>query len=429
MEAPALTPAQQAVVDSNHRLICCISSAGSGKTLVLSERIKRLIKDGVPPGSICAVTYTTSAAYEMSTRIGYQIGLCDTLHGLCLKLLKEHGALIGFEPETMAVLSEEDSETFIQEQMRLLKFRGGIKELRLAMMGGLSDGKRVTPIDLIVGRIYHTLRRTNVLTYDAILVYALEMLRKLRGTDFETYIAGVMSIRFEHLLLDEMQDASDLDWAIYNALPVPNKFIVADPRQSLFEWRKGNPGNVLALTTRKDVETHHITENFRSGQEICDLANKLAKDFAPMRSAWPNLNPSRVDFAAFSSADAELSNITFAVKAIDPTTTCAILLRTNALVEDYGRVIRELGLPNVTVCTYHAAKSKEWDIVFLPALEEGIVPLKSDDVNECRRMLYVGITRGRRMVLLGCAKERKDPWSYDWISNAPSRYLRELGLI
>lgn len=415
-----LTDAQRKAVESKGRLVVVISCAGSGKTTVIAERVKWLIGKGVSPEAIAAITYTAAASFTLSTKIGYQIGFAGTLHELCLKLIREHGEQIGFDSESLCVLSEEDSETFIEEQCRLLKYKGGKQELRLALLDGIPEVNRITATDLMVGRIFHTLKRTNTLTYDAILVYGLKLLQRI---EFASY-------PLEHLLIDEAQDASDLDWAIYNALPVPNKFIVADPRQSLFEWRKGNPGNVLALTVRKDVETHYLHENFRSGQEICDLANKLAKDFTPMRSAWPNLNPSRVEFAQFSTADAELSNIVFLLqKAVEPTSKVAILLRTNALVEDYGRVIRELGLPNVTVCTYHAAKSKEWDIVFLPALEEGIVPLKSDDVNECKRMLYVGITRAKRMLLLGCAKERKDPWAYRLINNRPSRYLKQLGLL
>lgn len=428
-----LTPEQLKAIETTARLAVVIACAGSGKTTVIAERVKWLIAQGVNPEAIAAITYTNAAAFTLSTKIGYKIGFAGTLHELCLKLLRQHGERIGFNTETLCVLSEEDSETFIEEQCKLLKYKGGRQELRLALLDGIPASVRLTSTDLMVGRIFHTLKRTSTLTYDAILVYGLKLILKLNSEPIVSFDDGSGDYgwnKFYHLLLDEAQDASDLDWAIYNALPVPNKFIVADPRQSLFEWRKGNPGNVLALTTRKDVETHYLHENFRSGQEICDLANKLAKDFTPMMMGLP-----KKDFAAFAlfaSAEDELAEIIRFIKwelRADKDSTSAILLRTNALVEEYRPIIHDAGFPNVTVCTFHAAKSKEWDIVFLPALEEGFVPLKSDDVNECRRMLYVGMTRAKRMLLLGCAKERKDPWSYDWISNAPSRYLKELGLI
>jgi DNA helicase-2/ATP-dependent DNA helicase PcrA len=78
--------------------------------------------------------------------------------------------------------------------------------------------------------------------------------------------------------------------------------------------------------------------------------------------------------------------------------------------------------------TLHSAKGLEFDAVFLVGWEEGIFPhslsIQEDNLEEERRLAYVGITRAKKYAHITYAKNRK---VYNqWQSNMPSRFLAEL---
>src|SRR5574344_1510120 len=73
-----------------------LAGAGSGKTRVLTERIIKLIDDGISPYNIVAITFTNKAAREMKQRVEVKIGsvadsiFIGTFHSFGLKILREN---------------------------------------------------------------------------------------------------------------------------------------------------------------------------------------------------------------------------------------------------------------------------------------------------------------------------------------------------
>lgn len=109
---------QQKIVDATENKILCLAASGSGKTRVLTERIKRLLLSGVKPADIIAITFTNMAAEEIKKRLpdsaeGMYIG---TIHGyanfICI--------LNGFD--TTTILQRGKFEMLIEKGLLCTKF-------------------------------------------------------------------------------------------------------------------------------------------------------------------------------------------------------------------------------------------------------------------------------------------------------------------
>lgn len=85
----------------------------------------------------------------------------------------------------------------------------------------------------------------------------------------------------------------------------------------------------------------------------------------------------------------------------------------------------------VNLMTVHAAKGLEFDVVFLPGMEEGVFPHQkslndSDEsaIEEERRLAYVAITRARKKLIITYAESRRI--FYEYVTSVPSRFVQEI---
>ncbi len=126
-----LNDEQKAAVIATDGPISVLAGAGSGKTRVLTTRIYHLIRQGVAPEKILAVTFTNKASREMRERLGKRLGteiavwkkgalpFVATFHGLGRELLESYGSVMGI-PRNFCIFDRDDSERSVKQALKQL---------------------------------------------------------------------------------------------------------------------------------------------------------------------------------------------------------------------------------------------------------------------------------------------------------------------
>lgn len=351
-----LNAAQGAAVASDAQTTLVIASPGAGKTRTLIERIVHLIEQGVPSIDIVAISYTRSAAAEIAERVNLAIGdeVCfgfiGTLHSFLLKLIQENYEAAGFSSSRITVLDEQAADDLLIRCAADCAYRGSLKSLKDATNDVLMHAVK----GLVQKRFRQQCLSNNVISYDGILRAGLALLNT------------PLTLPFSHILVDEVQDLSNLDWEILEALEIPNRFYVGDPDQSIFGWRSANVENVLDLARdieavnaipsfsecSPNAELFRLEENYRSDIAICEAAqrliehnpNRVAKTMRPVSA-----EDGEVKVVSFKSSGAEMIWAGASIKCrMDEGHSVAVLLRTNRLVDEWRDFLAGQNIPVVS---------------------------------------------------------------------------------
>ena len=121
-----LNPQQRAAVEYCEGPSLVIAGAGSGKTRVLTYKVVHLLRLGMEPYRILALTFTNKAAREMKSRISQVVGdhiaariWMGTFHSIFLRILRKHADLIGFK-SGFTIYDATDSKSLIKQIIKEL---------------------------------------------------------------------------------------------------------------------------------------------------------------------------------------------------------------------------------------------------------------------------------------------------------------------
>jgi len=275
-----------------------IAGAGAGKTKTITHRIVNLIKNGVAPEKILAVTFTNKAAKEMRERIIAEIKknakgqdsipFISTFHSLGVYIIKENARLLGLT-RYFTILDENDSKTLIKETIKELghdpkqyspdKIRAiiSIEKGNFTTLGKYREKIKNSFQELVanVWKIYEEKKeKENSLDFDDLLLKATKLLKENEG------IREIYQEKWEYIHIDEYQDTNEVQYLMSKLLSENNQNIcvVGDADQNIYSWRGASLKNILSF--EKDYPKARIIlleQNYRSTKNILEAANEIIK--------------------------------------------------------------------------------------------------------------------------------------------------------
>ncbi len=291
---------RQAVAYSGGPMLV-IAGAGSGKTRMLTCRIAWLVRQGVDPRNILALTFTNKAADEMKERIARLVGAdaarqisMGTFHSRFLRILREEAAAIGFA-KNFSIYNESNSQSLIKTIIREMElddkiYRPSAVQARISraknnMIDAVQYAARREIIERdrearqpAVAKIFaayeQRLRAANAIDFDGLLLHTYLLFR-----DNEA-IRRKWETLFQHILVDEYQDTNRVQQAVLTQLTRvrQNICVVGDDAQSIYAFRGANIDNILSFTNvYPKAEVFKLERNYRSTQHIVNAANSLIR--------------------------------------------------------------------------------------------------------------------------------------------------------
>ena len=286
----SLNSAQHEAVINTEGASLVIAGAGSGKTRVLTYRIAHLLKNGVPPSAILALTFTNKAAREMKERIATVVGnnisrhlWMGTFHSIFSRILRAEAATIDY-PSTFTIYDTQDSKSLLKTIIKSLNLEDNTYKPSV-ILNRISNAKNnlVTPVAYHqnvqqreadhaariprTGEIYleysKRCKNAGAMDFDDLLLITNVLFKN--NPDI---LAKYQRI-FRYILVDEYQDTNFSQYLIVKRLAEThhNICVVGDDAQSIYSFRGARIENILNFKNDySGYNTYKLEQNYRSTQ-------------------------------------------------------------------------------------------------------------------------------------------------------------------
>ncbi len=406
-----------------------IAGAGTGKTRTLVEKVKNIIREGnIASNRILILTFSRKAADEIKERVKSVIGedadhiTAGTFHSFCLGFLRDHDKTFleregfkffpeiiddGAREDLLHQLIENSLENFLGLPVDVVRYllesygRLDKKTREKLARVGISDS-----IAELRGLFREYKKERNCIDFQDMIDYSVRLLEE--NEDIRLRFIE----RFRYILVDEFQDTSEDNFRLIKLmLPEsnPSLFVVGDDWQSIYGFRNARVEYIVRMRSFfPGVVIFKLRVNYRSRKEIVRFSNRfIRRNRVRTRKAIGSFKGRGGIIAGFRVKgfnDEIISIRAILDREIDNAEEIAILYRNNwqgdyitENLNDYREFIDQKKLQLMTI---HSSKGLEFHTVIITGLSDEILPDRSSDLEEERRLLYVALTRARERLYI-----------------------------
>jgi DNA helicase-2/ATP-dependent DNA helicase PcrA len=294
-----LNESQRQAVEYTDGASLVIAGAGSGKTRVLTYKIAYLLKKGMTPSSILALTFTNKAAREMKERVAKMVGektarylWMGTFHSIFSRMLRSEAERIGYS-KNFTIYDSADSKSLVKSILKELKlddkvYKPGFIQSKISFAKNnlitpdsyaantdqlKADAASRIPLMKDIYKIYcNRCKQADAMDFDDLLLQTNVLFRN------HSEILQKYRHQFGYILVDEYQDTNFAQYMIVRKLSEEHERIcvVGDDAQSIYSFRGANIDNILSFkNSYKSAQVFKLEQNYRSTQTIVNAANSL----------------------------------------------------------------------------------------------------------------------------------------------------------
>ena len=356
------SPAQQEAICFGAGTMLVLAGPGSGKTAVITQRIRYLVEERhITPSDILTITFTKAAALEMKRRAcqicrGAENAVFGTFHSVFFQIIRSSSKFQNYsimtEQQKLQILRPllkgkkldcVQMSSFCEQFLSDLSFYKNTGREREEKAG--QNQAEQMQLHELRQAYEQCCRKRWLLDFDDILIYCYRLLME------DSRMRGRWQSRFRYILIDEFQDINDVQYQIIKLLSAnyENLFVVGDDDQAIYSFRGADPSYMHRfLEDYPKSRQVKLNINYRCGDRILALA---ARSIAHNKYRFEkeikagNSGENRVIATCFQNRAEELSFLTEEIMTHRNEGLTAILVRTNRMAEQVSEACFRRQIP------------------------------------------------------------------------------------